>query len=950
MWRLLFLLFLAAEGAPQKYRVEPDGHLSVEKGAEAGHNATDRGMVMRRESDGAHAHGAALTQQGSTGVLQCGWTAFAPDDPCPVECPLLAEESWNPCHFQCVAADQCGILDPKATVADPLQKRCRRCIVAGCDVCSMGGKDKCHQCSLGYLLDDAGQCYSGGWYIWATMKSFGIFIAVAALLWVIELAMRRPTNVKGLRHGMRFRKRTRHHMPRDTPDKLGIIDPEDSAGMIYPMTTNLLVSQVGGSGTSLHFSFQAYVIAWAGILCTSWAYWAKMYGYDLVKLGTLPAHTPQELCSVVRWGAKRQEEMFEDKFYFIMWAYMFQFVGGIGFAAYQQIRFNQMDNDTTMKDFACYVRGLPEKTGADDVEGTYKDFLERETGQKLVGVSVAWNMMKRKDYEEVQAALELEGIALEKAHDLLQNGGVQPPEADDDEIVLPQGALTGIFKNVDKLVLKNVLGLGDGTAEETKEVDVDRVRELLEKMKTSDVCFAVFETEEARDSAVELAKQKRGFMWEKNVVRLETKSCEPTTVKWHGLSLGSRTGQRTKKMLAGCLFILLALALWSVLFYLPYAYYVTAFTYANGDEPSLFANTIFTFLVVGGNLAMYAVADAVTTWADFGFEDDRQFWYNVYYLVACLLNVTADIAVTGYLAYREMVGVGVHTADGKLLESLTHFQDIVESYPMQKTMGRMLFAYCYPGTFLTPFLAEPIFTIFVPYKFFRWLLSSHREYQKRDAEIAMSFFLPMDLGRYSDVLLNMNLAVLVLFLPGGYVLPMFMSMALSHIYIYAYDHWRVLRATARFCYSRNVCDQFGSSWMSLPCALTLACAVFKGYHIYWPDLSGASLTCVMLWAFVGHLVLHWWILRKVFKIKTKHKKSGSTYAEAAKWTAETWFSVNPVHCLRSKYVWGHEPAQVFHVTGKEHLLRANMEIGSFFEDKEAQKPPKLKSIVEPKVK
>ena len=76
---------------------------------------------------------------------------------------------------------------------------------------------------------------------------------------------------------------------------------------------------------------------------------------------------------------------------------------------------------------------------------------------------------------------------------------------------------------------------------------------------------------------------------------------------------------------------------------------MTAFTYANGDEPSFFANTIFTFLVVGGNLAMYAVADAVTTWADFGFEDDRQFWYNVYYLVACLLNVTADIAVTGYL-------------------------------------------------------------------------------------------------------------------------------------------------------------------------------------------------------------------------------------------------------------------------------------------------------------
>merc|ERR1740117_1233476 len=129
-------------------------------------------------------------------------------------------------------------------------------------------------------------------------------------------------------------------------------------------------------------------------------------------------------------------------------------------------------------------------------------------------------------------------------------------------------------------------------------------------------------------------------------------------------------------------------------------------------------------LVVAGNQAMYFVADAVTVWADFGFEDDRQFWYNVYYLVACILNVVADLIVTGYLSYREMVGIGVHTADGKLLSSMTSFQDIMESYPMQKTMGRMLFAYCFPGTFLTPFLLEPLGTVTTPYVLGRYLLRS----------------------------------------------------------------------------------------------------------------------------------------------------------------------------------------------------------------------------------
>jgi len=945
----LFLIFGAAEGAqvsassPHKYRVEPNGQLAV-TGTHwsEGQNASDRGAMVRRERgvEAVEDHGMggqSLAQEGSKGLLQCGWTAFAPDDPCPVECPLLAEESWNPCHFQCVAEDQCGVLDPKATIADYEQKRCRRCIVAGCDICSSGGKDKCHKCSIGYILDDKGQCYSGGWYIWAFAKTFGVVALTIVALWVVDMALRRPTNLKGLKHGMKFRKRTRNHMPRDTPNKLGVIDPEDDGGMLYPMATNTLVTPVGGAGTSLHFSFQAYMIVLAFVLTMSWAYWAKMYGYDLVKLGTLPAHTPQQLCAVVRWGAKRQEEMFEDKFYFILWAYMFMFVSCIGFAAYQQIRFKQMDNAVTMKDYACYVRGLPSKSGEEDVEGMWKDFLEKETGQRLVGVSVAWDLMKRSDFEEVEEALELEGKALEKAHTLLKNGG-QPPAEEEDEIVLPPGGLTKAFKPLDNLFLKMVLGLGKGTEEEEAEVDVDRVRELLEKMKTSDVCFAVFETEEARDAAVELAKSKRGFMWEKNVVRLEVKACEPGTILWHGQSLGSRTGQRTRKMIWGWIFVILCLALWSCLFYLPYAYYVTAFTYANGDEPSAVANLVFTLLVVGGNATMYFIADAITTWCDFGFEDERQYYYNVYYLIACILNVIADMFVTAYLAYKEMIGIGVHTADGKLLESLVYVQDIIEAYPMQKTLGSMLYAYCYPGTFLFPFMAEPIGLILIPYLISKWLLRSHREYQDRDAELCMAFFIPMDLGRYSDVLLNMICGILILFLPGGYVLPMFLSMALSHVYIYCFDHWRVLRALPQFCYSRNLNDQFGTSWMALPCALTLSAAVFKGYHIYWPDLNGTSLTCVMLWAFLFHLFLHSFILKKIYKMKGVHKKAEQTYAETAKWTADTWFSTNPVHCLRSKYIWGHEPAQVFWMQGKEHLQRENKEIGAYFEDKEAQQP------------
>jgi hypothetical protein len=933
----LLLILRSAEGAqisveaPNSIGVDAHAHL-ISDGAAGRQNITGSGMMRRQ-------YFSELEQVSSrsTGLLQCGWTAFAPDDPCPVECPLLAEESWNPCHFQCVSESQCGVLDPKATIADYQQGRCRGCIVPGCATCASGGKDRCHKCSPGYLLDDHGLCYSGGWYVWEAFKTVGMFVCVILGLWVVELGCRRPTNIKGLKHALKFRKRQRNHMPKDTPKKLGIEDPEDSAGLLYPLSTNVLVTPVGGTGCSLHFSFQVYVILWACGLCASWAYWACQYGYDLVKLGTLPAHTPQQLCSVVRWGAKRQEEMYYDKYYFICWAYLFQFISCVAFAAFQQMRFNAMDNATTLKDFACYVRGLPSKSGEEDVEGLYKDFLEKETGQRIVGVSVAWDLMKRDDNEKIEEALELELKALEKAHILAQNGG-QSPEEEEEEIVLPIGGISKAFQPLDKLAIMGVtLGaVGPKTADEKTEVDVDKTRELLEKLKTSDVCFAVFETEEARDAAVNLSKEKKGFVWDQNTVRLETKSIEPATVLWHGLSLGSRTGQRARKMVMGCFFVLLCLALWSALFYLPYAYYVTAFTYANGNEPSAAANIVFTLLVVGGNQAMYFVADAIATWCDFGFEDHRQLCYNTYYLVACILNVIADMIVTGYMSYSEMVSIGVHTADGKLLSSMTKLQDIVESYPMQKTLGRMLYTYCYPGTFLTPFLLEPFGLVVLPYTFGKWLLRTHREHQDRDAELLMQHFAPMDLGRYSDVLLNMNLAVMILYLPGGYVLPMFLAMALSHVYIYLYDHWRVLRATPAFHYSRNLNDQFGTSWMALPCALTASCAVFKGYHIYWPDLNGTALACVMLWAFLGHLFLHSFVLRKVYKMKGTHKKAEETYMQVAQHHADTWFSVNPVHCLRSKYIWGHEPAQVFYMAGKHHLQKANKDIASFYEEKEEQ--------------
>merc|ERR1712176_658929 len=103
---------------------------------------------------------------------------------------------------------------------------------------------------------------------------------------------------------------------------------------------------------------------------------------------------------------------------------------------------------------------------------------------------------------------------------------------------------------------------------------------------------------------------------------------------------------------------------------------------------------------------------------------------------------------------------------------------------MQRELGNLLFAYAVPSTFLIPFLIEPVATIYAPYKIMSFIVRSHPEIAQNDAEELLQS-IPMDLSRYADIWLNIMLAVLVFYFPGGLVAGMFTMLAVSHIWIYA---------------------------------------------------------------------------------------------------------------------------------------------------------------------
>jgi len=231
-------------------------------------------------------------------------------------------------------------------------------------------------------------------------------------------------------------------------------------------------------------------------------------------------------------------------------------------------------------------------------------------------------------------------------------------------------------------------------------------------------------------------------------------------------------------------------------------------------------------------------------------------------------------------------------------------------------------------------LLEPFATVLLPYKGGECLIRTHPELGGRDAELCMQAW-EFDMGRYADLLLNMAIGILIFMFPGGYTLTIFFGVVGSHIYIYAYDHWKVLRVIPRCVYATMDVDWW-AQWMLAPItAMILMCLVVKancqgfGYCI-----DGIKLIEVMWTLFVLHTCLHTSLLHCIplFGLSNDEaKSSGDNYYTVAKAVPCNWFSANPVKCLRSKLLYKHEPPCDFHVIGKEHLLRRNEGVGNCYE-------------------
>jgi hypothetical protein len=477
------------------------------------------------------------------------------------------------------------------------------------------------------------------------------------------------------------------------------------------------------------------------------------------------------------------------------------------------------------------------------------------------------------------------------------------------------------------------------------------VTPTLEKLEAAGTAYVTFLTEESKESAIEAAQRGNGIRsdWFPDcTMTLHECWIEPDGVTWSNFVKRRPFGNLRRFGFGfGC--IALALATWCCVFYTPFLWISMNSSYTFFQEPAWYSSFTFSMLVVLGNVLMYTVCSEVTEQLRFKYRKDAEVCYMLLYTFSCVFNVILDVVVTYWVAYLRLEGAGTRTYHGETMSEVPTVIRRIISYGMQRELGENLKEYSFPGTFLIPFLIEPIMAVYLPWQLMTMLV---RGQTKRVISIPCAeeylASTPFDLSRYGDIHLNVILAVMIFFFPGGYTLIMFAGLALSHVWIYLYDHCRVLRFSPAFSYSVMDVDWWAQWMFCFPCAFLLSAFFFKletetdfaicrktfGTYMGDPDVSNVGVALLLGWVFIAHVVVHTLLLLKVVPCfgYSQLQSSKETYVDCAGRLPSSFINTNPVQCLRSLLIHRDEPSVVFCMKGKEHLLQANPKLGEYFQD------------------
>jgi len=648
-------------------------------------------------------------------------------------------------------------------------------------------------------------------------------------------------------------------------------------------------------------------VGWMGVL----AFWP-----DLNSVGINEVEDARQQCSIAHWGAEVQNLALIPELLFAVFTYLVIFFLSIAAVVCQRLRFLRHDaENATMKDFAAICLGLPELSGLEDAEERVKAAIESHSEEPVLGVSICWDY--RKDVDTVKACVD-----------------ASLKQSLDPEPKVPATPSRWILQRFFMMVERKALG------ERDDDKKPEQVRELLLELRCSGACFVVFPSELARDKAV---ASSGGLRLGERKLSLKPSEAEPDSVRWASFGGGSR--DFAYRCLRAILELTAVILLIMYVLKYPYARYVLSFSYAETGKPNSLNGRFLMLISIIANQIIYLFSDKVAEDLHLWYTEHKQKAYLGFYLVAMILELMMDLFFTARTTFNQLVAAGRRSYGGEKLSDLTSWHEVVQTYVMQNALGNQLLDYAMPSTFLAPFIFEPILG-FVAYHLGKLVVRSHAEVSKYDAQETVSWFWVNDLSRYDDAILNLTIAVIFLAIHGGFTSRAFGYLLGCHVYIYLFDHWMLLRAMPRVKYNLMSVDILAHMMMAIPTGIVLVCVVFKAnckdmqehplgklmpFETYC--FVSMDLMRLLIMVFVLHASLHVFIVHLLLKyIRVDHSQQETTYAELARTTPCTWFTANPVHCLRSEYLKRHDPPCRFYVPGREHLLRANPEANCHFED------------------
>jgi hypothetical protein len=815
-----------------------------------------------------------------------------------------------------------------------------------------------------------------------------LFVLVAIVVyWALDLSFRPTTNERGLRRGFLQRswsklrqvaltpqaayagRQEEEERETETPAPAEQHLPqrhhsvaEETERTMWPMTSNLMTEDVAGPGLLLHFRFQFAMILWAFAVAIAWAVLAFFVDEDMLfKLGTQEATTPHMYCVLVAWGFRRSIELRVERLSFIFTLYVVSCICALLLAFSQQRTYDLLDNEeTTMKDYAARCSGLPRQGGDELVEEELRDFIARETGLQVIGVSVPWDVSQDADEpladalaESIDTAKQARGKVGKFCTESCVLGSAAL-RADSDDTGSGEVSACGprrfLLQAEKKALTKYVF------QKPREERQLEKVPEVLRDLKSSGFAFVVFETEGIRNAAVKAVTERGGLQYKGCTIFLEESTSEPPTVIWRNFSTWSQWSLFLR-VVAGCVCILLVLLFYSVVFFVPAAHMTLYFFPKDLDATAAesswvqLSEIILGLVIVVGNQINYFCCALVAEKVGFRFTDTREAAYVVWYLLACLIAMCLDFCLQYDLTFRKLGKDNIRTYDGGTFNDELSFRQGFEAYAMQKDLGSFLWHYQIMNA--CSYLPEPLGLIFLPYHIGKSLVRSHPEATGVDAE-SLLMCLPTDLGRYADVLLNMLIAILIFLFPSGYTFQMFALLALLNVYTYCYDHVRILKYTLQCAYTNRTIENAAEMVLAVPCGLLLACYIFKSRctaHNF-PEVeaelhTAEELKClkgpIIFWhclvALLCHCAVHWFLLLFVvpwFRPAKKMTATQEPYRKASMRIPCNWFSANDVHCLRSRYIYEHNPPASFCFVGKEHLMEYSEAAQCFYTAEEPE--------------